>query len=357
MKILLDTHMLGQKETGNERYWKNLSGAFSKNKNGYEFYNYKQSSRNGLYRIMRGFNNEIKSLKPDIIHVQNFIPFVKLVPIVNTVHDLCFKSCPDSFGIKTKLAFKFFFKHSLNLSDAIICVSESTKKNLLKYYKVDKSKVFVIDEGVDPIFKYIKNKLKVKNLLKDRFEISRDYFLVVGYKGKRKRADRIIENFKELIKTNKNIQLVLIGPEDSSFDKQYQDLIIYNHLKILNYVSDDDLNLLYNGALSLINYSSCEGFGLPIIEAMRCKTPVICSDIPVFREIASKEAVFVKNDKDLTEKMNLLASNPNTKEKYSALGYKRSLEFSWQKTAKKTLEIYKRVLKTKKSSIANNPSE
>ncbi len=144
------------------------------------------------------------------------------VPIVNTVHDLCFKICPDSFGIKTKLAFKFFFKHSLNLSDAIICVSESTKKNLLKYYKViDKAKVFVIYEGVDPIFKYIKNKLRVNNLLKNKFEISKDYFLVVGYKEKRKRADRIIESFKELIKTNKNIQLVLIGPEDSSFDKRY----------------------------------------------------------------------------------------------------------------------------------------
>jgi len=351
MKILLDTHMLRRQETGNERYWKNLSRAFSKNKNGNEFYNYEQSSKNGLYRIMRGFNNKIKSLKPDIIHVQNFTPFVKSVLIVNTVHDLCFKSCPDSFGAKTKLAFKFFFNHSLMLSDAIICVSESTKKNLLKYYKVDKSKVFVIYEGVDPIFKYIKNKLKVKNLLKDKFEISKDYFLVVGYKGKRKRADRIIESFKELIKTNKNIQLVLIGPEDSSFDKRYQDLIIYNHLKILNYVSDEGLNFLYNGALSVIYYSSCEGFGLPIIEAMRCKTPVICSDIDIFREIASKEAIFVKNDKDLTEKMNLIASNPNIKGKCSALGHKRSLEFSWQKTAKETLEIYKWVLETKKSPI------
>ena len=344
--------MLGQKETGNERYWKNLSGAFSKNKNGYEFYNYKQSSRNGLYRIMRGFNNEIKSLKPDIIHVQNFTPFVRSVPIVNTVHDLCFKSCPDSFGIKTKLAFKFFFKHSLNLSDAIICVSESTKKNLLKYYKVDKSKVFVIDEGVDPIFKYIKNKLKVKNLLKDRFEISRDYFLVVGYKGKRKRADRIIENFKELIKTNKNIQLVIIGPEDSLFDKQYQDLVIYNRLKILNYVSDDDLNLLYNGALSLINYSSCEGFGLPIIEAMRCKTPVICSDIPVFREITDNKAVFVKNEKSLSLAMINFLENERLRTKFSLLGYRRSKFFSWDKTAKQTLKVYKWVLKTKNSPTA-----
>lgn len=84
---------------------------------------------------------------------------------------------------------------------------------------------------------------------------------------------------------------------------------------------------------------------------MRCKTPVICSDIPVFREIASEEVIFAKNDKDLIEKMNLIASSPNTRGKYSALGHKRSLDFSWQKTAKETSKIYKWVLKTKKSSI------
>ncbi|MBI5123635.1 glycosyltransferase family 4 protein [Candidatus Roizmanbacteria bacterium] len=349
MKILLDTHMLGQKESGNERYWKNLYSTLFGHKNeGYSVYKYSQELSNGLYRIFSGFNKAIKSIGPDIIHVQNFTPFVKSVPIVNTVHDLCFKSCPDSFGIKTKLAFKFFFKHSLNLSDAIISVSQSTKKNLLRYYKVDRSKVFVIYEGVDPIFKYIKNKLRVKNLLKDKFEISKDYFLVVGYKGKRKRADRIIESFKELIKTNKNIQLVLVGPEDSSFDKQYQDLVIYNRLKILNYVSDEDLNLLYNGALSLINYSSCEGFGLPLIEAMRCKTPVICSDILVFREITDGSALFVNNGKELTKIMVDLIKNEGVKKKYSLLGYKRSKFFSWDKTAQETLKIYKWILETKK---------
>lgn len=330
--------MLGQKETGNERYWKNLSSSLSKlNKN--SFINYSSKLNNGLYRIFLGFNKAIKSLKPDIIHVQNFAPLIKTVPIVNTVHDLCFKFYPDLFGLKTNLAFKYFFKRSLELSDAIICVSKFTKSSLLKFHDIDPRKIFVVYEAADKCFKYIENVPKLK-----KFSLNDKYFLVVGNIENRKLPYKIINSFKNIIKKYPDVQIVFTGPNKLKIKPA-------KNIRILGYVSDDDLNLLYNGSVALIYLSLCEGFGLPIIEAMAIKTPVICSNIPVFREITDNKAVFVSNDKELSVTVSNFLENKNLREKFSLLSYKRSKFFSWDKTAKETLKVYEWVLESKKSPI------
>lgn len=330
--------MLGQKETGNERYWKNLSSSLSKlNKN--NFINYNSNFNNGLYRIFLGFNKIIKSLKPDIIHVQNFAPSIKTVPIVNTVHDLCFRYYSDLFGLKTRLAFKHFFKRSLDLSDAIICVSEFTKSSLLKFYDVDPRKIFVVYEAADKCFKYIENRPKLK-----KFDLNDRYFLVVGNIENRKLPYTIINAFNIIFNKYPDVQIVFAGPNKLKIKST-------KNIRILGYVSDEELNYLYNGSVSLIYLSLCEGFGLPIIEAMATKTPVICSNIPVFREIADNKAVFVSNAKELSIAINNFLENKDLRKKFSLLGHKRSKFFSWNKTAIQTLKIYEWVLESKKSPI------
>lgn len=344
MKILLDTHMLGQKETGNERYWKNLSSSLSGLKKDIVL-NYIPEFKNGLYRIFFGFNRAIRAIKADIIHVQNFTPFIKTVPIVNTVHDLCFKPYPNLFGFKTNLAFFYFFRRSLDLSDVIICVSKSTKQSLLKFYNIDSKKVFVVYEAADKCFRYIKNKKEVKKELAKKFNFRGKYFLVVGNIERRKLPYVIIDSLNKIIKKYPDVKIVFAGPNKLNLKET-------KNVKILGYVPDEELNLLYNGSVSLIYLSLCEGFGLPMIEAMATKTPIICSNLAVFKEVAGSSAFFVKDKRSLSKAMLTFLKNKSLRKKYSDLGYRMSKFFSWEKTAKDTLKIYERVLATKKSSIS-----
>ncbi len=337
MRILLDTHMLGKQETGNERYWKNLSQAIAKYKK-VEVLNYSPELNNGLYRIFLGFDKAIKRFRPDLIHVQNFAPFNKTVPLVTTVHDLCFKSYPRLFNLKTNLAFQFFFKRSLEQSDAIICVSNETKKQLLRAYKINERNIFVIYEAADKCFKYLEDKKGVALKLLKKFSLTGKYFLVVGNIQSRKLPYETIKAFKAIKENFTDINLVFVGHNKLGIKQT-------NRIKIFGYVTDEELNLLYNGSVGLIYLSLCEGFGLPIIEAMTTKTPVVCSNIPVFREVVGyNNALFVKNNRELVGALAILLKNKIIRKKYSLLGYKRSKFFSWEKTARETLKVYNWVL-------------
>jgi len=342
MKILLDAHMLGQKETGNERYWKNLSLSLAKfinpkniilysnlpkeklSEEFQKFTVFTPKFKNGLYRIFFGFNQAIEKFKPDLIHVQNFAPLKKTIPIINTVHDVCFKTYPEKFSIKSKIAFNLFFNSSLKKSDAVVVPSHFVKNMLLKYYPfLDEKKILVTYEAADPIFKYIKNKNKVKSFLKKRFDISDNYFLVVGNIEPRKRPKEIIEAFKKILKKYPKTLLVFAGPNKLKLKEE-------KNIRILEYVSDQELNYLYNGALALVYFSLCEGFGLPLVEALKTKTPIICSDILVFKEIVKNIGLFAKDKKQLTQKMLLVLDSNKDK-------IKLKNQFSWIKIVKKVI--------------------
>jgi len=195
---------------------------------------------------------------------------------------------------------------------------------LLKYYPfLNEKKIFVTYEAADSVFKHIKNKNKVKNFLKERFNISDNYFLVVGNIEQRKRPKEIIEAFKKILKKYPKTLLVFAGPNKLKMKEE-------KNIRILEYVSDQELNYLYNGALALAYFSLCEGFGLPLVEALKTKTPIICSDIPVFKEIVKNVGLFAKDKKQLTQKMLLVLDSNKDK-------IKLRNQFSWIKIVKKVI--------------------
>jgi len=361
MKILIDAHAAIQKKTGIGRYTDNLIKALPKvagNETKITLYthspfpqkyqkfpSYNARFKNGIFRVFWGLNHAVSKLKPDLVHINNFAPLIKTVPIVITVHDLCFKSHSFAYPLKTLSAFKLFFGRSLKLADKIICVSNSVKKNLLNLYPVNPEKICVIYEAPDPVFKPLINARRLTRKLKSKFKIEKTYFLVVGNIEPRKKP---LETIDVLLRLKKfNTQLVFVGPNllKNAIFARYKREIASGKIRILGFVGDNDLNLLYNGAQALIYNSSCEGFGLPILEAMRCRTPVICSNIGVFREIAQEAAIFVKNEKELMETVTNLLSDQSLRQKYARLGHNRSRLFSWEKTVKETLKIYKQVLR------------
>mgnify|MGYP001043001788 CR=1 FL=1 len=347
MRVLIDAHAAIQKKTGIGRYVQNLIDHLVKEKVNLSLYThspvtktlkkypqYKAPMKNGFFRVFWGLNKATSLLNPDILHISNFAPIIKTAPIVMTVHDLCFKTHTDKYPLKTNLAFKLFFEMSLKMSDAIICVSECTKKELLRLYDIDKKKVRVIYEAPDPIFKPTSKK-KAKMAVK-KFGIKKDFLLVVGNIEPRKNPGLIVDAFNKFAEKNQDFELVFVGP-DLVKEKTRE------RVKNLGFVDDGDLNYLYNASSALIYYSECEGFGLPLVEAMATKTPVICSDLEVFKEVAKDAALFVKNKKELTKAMNKIVNDKSLRDELVKEGFKKQKAYGWKKTARETLEVYKKL--------------
>lgn len=356
MKILLDSHLLGKNRAGMERYWKNLAKYLEKSNEINSLYLYSNASafksirnkalscrpnyNNGFLRIIFGFNKVINKYKPDIFHANFFSPIFKRCPTVTTVHDLCFITNSELFPPFFKYFASFWIKKTLYDSDAIICVSDVVKKQLIRLFHLPECRIKTIYSAPDPIFKKVKNTLEIHKTLK-KFGIKKNYILIAGDLDNRGRSSLILDSFSELVKEYKNIELVITGR-----NKMTQRLAptIKGFISILDYINDYDLNKLYSGAKFVIYFSKCEGFGFPIIESMVCGTPVICNDLEVFREIALNGAIFVKNKNELVHAMKRLLIDPIFRSKYVKRGYRRARFFSWYKTAKETLGVYRSIL-------------
>ncbi|MCX6717054.1 MAG: glycosyltransferase family 1 protein, partial [Candidatus Taylorbacteria bacterium] len=278
MKILIDGHMLGSNEGGNERYTKNLILSLSKIAPiGVLLYKKLRFVKKIYSHII--INNDFIRLliAPiimiingyDVLHVNYLLPFWKPLRIkyVLTVHDLYFKRSPNSYSYKDKFIFYVLFPYSLWLCDAIIVPSNFSRSELIHFYPQYTNKVFVTYYGVDPVFRKINRRIS-----------SIPYFLAIASKSERKNIRTICNAFIEARMENTHLYIIGIKPQDTAIPRNH-------NIHFLGYVPDSRLNMLYHEARALIYASSYEGFGLPPLEALACDTQVIASDTPCMREI------------------------------------------------------------------------
>lgn len=252
---------------------------------------------------------------------------------VTTIHDLGIFKFPELFDSKIVQV----QKRRLNLvkkeCDAIIAVSENTKKETMEFLGIPEEKITVIYEGVSDHFSP-KSKKSVESV-KKKFGIKNDYLMAVATFGARKNMDILIKSYKEI--KDKNIDFVVAGL--SSIESNGK---IHN----IGFVTDEELAALYSGARLFIHPSRYEGFGLPVLEAMSCGTPVLCSDITSLKEIGGSAVLYVnpENTVDMACAINNLLDNDQSRKKLIELGYNRSKFFSWQKAAEETIKVYKKCL-------------
>ncbi len=347
MKILLDAHMAGSQNTGIGRYIINLNKVLSRSPAPKAtIVPYRPFLNNGLYRIIVGFNLATLKHHPDILHASTFAPYLKTCPVVLTVHDLCHTYASSTYSTVSRLAFSLFFKRSLSSADAVICPSYTVEQRLHRFYPFTKQKTTVIYEAPDPVFGIAENKTKIHKYLRKKFRIDKPYFLVVGDVRKRKKPLSTIQSFIKAFGKKHNVQLVFAGSMhmDSGLFAGYREYIQSNTIRFLGYVPDQELNMLYNDAMALVYNSCCEGFGLPLVEAMKCKTAIMCSDLPVFREIALDSCLYFKNRTGLSRLMCKAVKNKLFLKRYANRGYRRSALFSWRASALKTHRVYQKIL-------------
>lgn len=174
------------------------------------------------------------------------------------------------------------------------------------------------------------------------------YFLYVGNAYPHKNLEGLLEAFSRLQSTVYSLQLILVGTEDY-FYKRLKDKVekmgLKNEVIFYGPATRDELNNLYRNATALVFPSLMEGFGLPGLEAMANGCPVICSDIPVFKEIYGEAAVYFdpNNIDDIREKMTICLNDSNQLSKIIEKGKEQSKKYSWEKLARQTLAIYQEV--------------
>ena len=294
--------------------------------------------------INKGINkiftkNLIKEKSPNIIHTTDYPVYFdkKRFPLVVTVHDLIHEIFYKDFGEKKIFRPK---KKILDISDHIICVSENTKKDLIKFYNISDKKISVIYHG---------NSFENFSPNMNGFKINFKYFLYIGSRKRYKNFFNLIKAFKLNKQIYNDYKIICFGGGkllNSEIKKFSENNIDLN--KIIIYDKNDDQSLfdLYKNAEALVYPSYYEGFGMPIVEAMSLGCPVISSDSSSMPEVFGNAALTFSPSSisDLKDKLEVVAYDKEKRRKLINLGLKQSEKFTWEKCADKTLKIYNKIL-------------
>jgi len=275
-------------------------------------------------------------------------PFHRHFRSVATIHDLVAFHHPHTIPTKYAFYMRFLIHLMIRKADGIITVSDFIRGEIIRQFRVDESRVFTVPNSVSDHFKPVEDRERIE-ILKRKYGIHKRYFLHVGNIEPRK---NLINLFKacDLVwnKLGGDFQLVVVGKRGWLYREIFETLRrakFAEDVVFTGYVQDGDIPTLYSGADFFVFPSLYEGFGLPILEAMRCGVPVIASRVASLPEVAGDAALYVDpNDPgDIAEKMVKLAFDETLKEALRRKGFVQAANFSWEKTAKKTLDVYEAV--------------
>jgi len=244
--------------------------------------------------------------------------------------------------LQNLLVERLLMRWSVLKADRIITDSRSTASDIQKSYKIHSDKITVIYPGTPAL---TENLTAGSN--KNRF-VSKKYFLFMGTLDPRKNFDRIFKAFERIEPQCYDMHLVIVGGKgwkSKSFIKKIRLHPLNGYLHLTGYVDRDQLASFYSNALCLLFPSLYEGFGLPILEAMACGTPVITSNISSMPEVAGDAALLVDpyDVGALAKAMRQILTNEKLRERLVKKGFERVKEFSWERCARDTLGVFNRV--------------
>ena len=282
----------------------------------------------------------------EITHFCNYvIPFGVRGKKVVTIHDLAFREYPQTIRTRTMMMLKMNLRKTLKRADAIAVDSAFTKSELVKYYNVQKGKIYVVPCGIDKE-KY-EEKRSVKPV-KEKFGIDGEYFLYLGTLEPRKNIVRLIKAYDEFRKENeKDIlpDLVIAGGKGWMYDEIYE-MVNKKHLEkwiiFTDYVSEEEKIALMQGALAFCFPSLYEGFGLPPMEAMACGTPVITSCTSSLDEVAGEAALKVNPEsvQQIASALTKMHREEDVRQKLIEKGRKQAAKYTWENASDALYKVF-----------------
>jgi len=239
----------------------------------------------------------------------------------------------------------------LRTADAIITPTESVRRELSEHLKVPSEKIFAIHEAARECFQPLEF-IETEGVRR-RLGVGEEFLLSVGTLEPRKNLSVLIKAFAEVVRTRpeSELQLVVAGGAGWLSGPLFESIRtspIRDRILLTDYLADDDLRALYASCRAFIYPSIYEGFGLPPLEAMACRAPVVASAIPALEETTKGSALLFDPHRpaDLAEKLSYLLNDENARLKLAEDGQHRASQFSWSRAARETLDVYAHALKS-----------
>ncbi|MBU1118723.1 glycosyltransferase family 4 protein [Patescibacteria group bacterium] len=260
------------------------------------------------------------------------------------IHDVAYRFFPQSFKLRERFFHNLGIKRALRISDQVIVDSKNTKNDLITLYNYPEEKITPIYLGIKKNVQIFK--LREKQEVLKKFGISDRFMLFVGNISPRKNLSKVIEAYKKLPK-DLGYQLVIVGARGYKADSEIKKNATENaDIIILHAVNSFEMEVIYRAASLLVFMSLYEGFGLPLLEAMACGTPVLTSNVSSMPEVAKDAALYVEDPNDSSEislKMQYILRDKKLQSKLISNGYKRVKDFSWKKCAHEATQVINNV--------------
>lgn len=292
--------------------------------------------------------------------VYSYFPVFNRTKIIVTIHDVIADHHPELIFPNAKA--KFFWKLKQNIAirqaDLIATVSDYSKKQIVEYFKLPKSRLRIISEGARPVFKVLEQSRETsETLVRHGLTAGEKFLLYVGGISPHKNLAILIDAFQKISTDRPDVKLVLVGDykDDPFFSaypslkKQVAELKLENKVIFTGFIPDEDLAHLYNTAQLLVFPSLEEGFGLPAIEAMSCGTPVAASNCSSLPEVLGEAGRFFdpRSTENMAQVLERLLNDENERNLMRAKGLARAEHFMWKKAAEDTLSIFNELFEQK----------
>lgn len=370
MKIAVHaSHMCQDREDGNQTYIKNLFQNLGQidSDNEYWFYynqegckkfdapNFKHIAKMGSFAwTQRVFPQQLRQDKPDMLFMPiQMLPFLapSNLPTVVTIHDVAFEFFPKTYPMKDLVRHKLYVRRALAKADHLISITDATKEDLVRIYGVPEEKITTVYHGLDHNrFRLPEGESDAKRIedVKEKYKITKPYLLYVGNVQPRKNVQGLIKAFATLGDLANEYQLVIAGAKAWLVEdvmSEIADLSIKDDIIFTGRFEDEELPPLLWGATTFVLPSFYEGFGLPILEAAACGTPVTVADTPSLVEVAGTAGmIFDPNSTEsIANTLQTLLTDTKKQVKLRQEGLTRAAEFTWKKTAQDTLNVLQKV--------------
>lgn len=292
----------------------------------------------------------VKSWRLDLLHSPTYtLPVLSNVPGLVSILDMLYCVHPEFINKGKVNYWRLFVPLSAKKSRKILTISNSSKKDIIHYLKVPPEKVISTPLAIDNSLKYIAQPADIDiNAICSKYKLREPYILYVGGVGKHKNPIVLIKALRILRErvNTKNLMLVITGNDYGSAEEIMKYAVsvgLEKEVCLPGYVARNDLPALYAGALAYVSPSLFEGFGFTVLEAMAFRSPVIVSDRASLPEVAGDAALIVDPGRPdhIADAVSRIVSEPELREELIRRGCKRVREFSWERTAKLTLEAYR----------------
>lgn len=301
----------------------------------------------------------LRRLRPDLVHFTNYLaPATCETPYVLSIHDMSLQLFPECHTWRKRALTSRLLPLVARRARLILAPSESTRRDVVRLLGLDPKKVRVIPYAASPRFRPMPPDYA---RLERQYGVRPPYFLYVGTLEPRKNLERALRVFARVAPSLPGASFVLVGQPGWKYAATLREAArpeLRGRVVLPGYVPEEDLPQLMNGALAFVYPSLYEGFGLPVVEAMACGTPVMTSRSSSLAEIADGAALLVdpRDETAMAEALRALAGDASLRQGLAARGLERSARYSWERTGRETVAAYQEAAQQPHASLFPAPT-